>query len=116
MAQGLFRLSGLRLQKDIGPGRRRGNHDQSNGCTHVGFLDFEGLDLTDGPHKIELKKKGTGPLYYNAYLTNFTLEDFITKAGLEVKVERKYYKLIRDDDDGKVARVLGFFGPIPDHD
>ncbi|HLQ47154.1 MAG TPA: alpha-2-macroglobulin, partial [Planctomycetaceae bacterium] len=30
------------------------------------------------------------PLYFNAYLTNFTLEDFITRTGLEVKVNRKY--------------------------
>ena len=36
------------------------------------------------------RSKGTGPVYFNAYLTNFTLEDFITKAGLEVKVNRKY--------------------------
>jgi len=37
-------------------------------------------------------------VYFNAYLTNFTLEDFITKAGLEVKVQRKYYKLTRIED------------------
>ncbi len=42
---------------------------------------------TTGEHTIELQKHGTGPLYFNAYLTNFTLEDHITKAGLEVKVE-----------------------------
>lgn len=66
-----------------------------------------GDDVESGPHTLELKRKGDGPLYYNAYLTNFTLEDFITKAGLEVKVERKYYKLIRDDDDGKVAGSEG---------
>ena len=44
-------------------------------------LVVEGAALADGPHKIELKKKGAGPLYYNAYLTNFTLEDPITAAG-----------------------------------
>jgi uncharacterized protein YfaS (alpha-2-macroglobulin family) len=48
-----------------------------------------------GTRKVELKKKGKGPLYFNAYLTNFTLEDFITRAGLEVKVNRKYYKLTK---------------------
>ncbi|NQT38529.1 MAG: alpha-2-macroglobulin, partial [Planctomycetes bacterium] len=46
----------------------------------------EGEKLAPGPHQIELRKKGTGPLYYNGYMTNFTLEDFITKAGLEIKV------------------------------
>ena len=66
-----------------------------------------GEDVEAGAHTLELKRKGKGPLYYNAYLTNFTLEDFITKAGLEVKVERKYYKLIRDDRDGKVSGSRG---------
>ena len=52
-------------------------------------------------------KKGTGPLYFNAYLTNFTLEDHITKAGLEVKVDRKFYKLIAVDKKVKVAGSRG---------
>jgi hypothetical protein len=51
--------------------------------------------VTAGRHTVELKKTGTGPLYYNGYLTTFTLEDFIKSAGLEVKVDRKYYKLVK---------------------
>ena len=31
-----------------------------------------------------LRRRGKGPVYFNAYLTNFTTEDFITRAGLEV--------------------------------
>ena len=50
--------------------------------------------LTTGKHTVELRKKGEGPLYANAYVEYFTLEDFITKAGLEVKVDRTYYKLV----------------------
>src|SRR5262249_4898558 len=42
-----------------------------------------------------------------AYLTNFTLEDFITKAGLEVKVQRKYYKLTPVDKQVKVPGARG---------
>jgi alpha-2-macroglobulin len=53
--------------------------------------------LTSGKHTIEIRKKGKGPLYANAYVEYFTLEDFITKAGLEVKVERTYYKLVPDN-------------------
>jgi uncharacterized protein YfaS (alpha-2-macroglobulin family) len=49
----------------------------------------------------------SGPVYFNAYLTNFTLEDFITKAGLEVKVNRKYYKLERVDKKVKVPGSRG---------
>ena len=42
-------------------------------------------------------------MYFNAYLTNFTLEDPITKAGLEIKVNRKFYKLVPVDKKIKVA-------------
>ena len=60
-----------------------------------------------GKHKLEIKRNGNGPVYFNAYLTNFTLEDFITKAGLEVSVNRKYYKLTRVDKKVKVAGSRG---------
>ena len=63
--------------------------------------------LEDGTHTVEFRKKGTGPLYFNAYLSNFTLEDFITRAGLEVKVTRKIYKLIKSDKSIKVEGVRG---------
>ena len=53
--------------------------------------------MTTGEHRLEIRRKGKGPVYFNAYLTNFTLEDFITKAGLEVKVERRYYRLVREE-------------------
>ena len=70
-------------------------------------LVVEGVKLSDGEHKIELKKKGTGPLYYNAYLTNFTLEDPIAAAGLEIKVQRKYYRLTAVEKTVKVAGSRG---------
>ncbi len=63
--------------------------------------------VESGKHKIELRKKGRGPLYFNAYLTNFTLEDFITKAGLEIKVDRHYYKLVKVEKTIKVAGAHG---------
>ncbi|MGL6193815.1 MAG: alpha-2-macroglobulin, partial [Thermoguttaceae bacterium] len=59
---------------------------------------LEGEAVTTGEHKIEFRKKGTGPLYFNAYLQNFTLEDPITQAGLDVKVNRKFYQLKRNHD------------------
>lgn len=70
-------------------------------------LVVEGEALSPGPHQVELKKKGTGPLYYNGYLTNFTLEDFITKAGLEIKVQRKYYRLKKVDASVKAVGSRG---------
>ena len=70
-------------------------------------LVIEGKDLTDGPHKIEIKKTGRGPLYFNAYQTNFTLEDFIKRSGLEIKVNRKYYRLKPVDKTVKAAGSHG---------
>lgn len=72
--------------------------DASNLFTFDNKFVLEGEAITAGTHTVEIKRKGTGPVYFNAYLTNFTLEDFIGKAGLEVKVERKYYKLELDKD------------------
>jgi hypothetical protein len=57
-----------------------------------------GDKVTTGEHKLEVRRQGSGSVYFNAYLTNFTLEDPITKTGLEIKVERKFYKLTRDPD------------------
>ncbi len=70
-------------------------------------LVLEGDAVTTGEHVIELVKQGTGPLYFNAYLTNFTLEDPITKAGLEIKVNRTFYKLVRVDKTIKTAGMRG---------
>ena len=72
---------------------------------------LDGAAVPDGTHEVKLVKKGKGPLYYNGYLTNFTLEDFITKAGLEIKVQRKYYKLVKAD---KTAAVAGSHGQVVD--
>jgi uncharacterized protein YfaS (alpha-2-macroglobulin family) len=60
-----------------------------------------------GEHTVELRRQGGGPVYFNAYLTNFTLEDQIAKAGLEVRVNRKYYKLTRADKQVAVAGSRG---------
>ena len=70
-------------------------------------LVLEGKAVTTGKHKVRLVKKGTGPLYFNAYLTNFTLEDHITAAGLEIKVNRKYYKLVRVEKTVKSEGARG---------
>jgi alpha-2-macroglobulin len=72
-------------------------------------LTLEGTALATGEHTVSVVKRGRGPLYYNAYLTNFTLEDPIGPVGLEIKVDRKVYRLVRDD---KVAGAPGSRGQI----
>jgi uncharacterized protein YfaS (alpha-2-macroglobulin family) len=70
-------------------------------------LVLEGNDLASGEHSIEVRRQGTGPVYFNAYSTNFTLEEFITKAGLEVKVQRRYFRLKKIDATDEVAGARG---------
>ena len=66
-----------------------------------------GREVADGSHTIEVTREGSGPLYYNGYMTNFTMEDHITKAGLEIKVNRKIYLLTRDDKTVKAEGDRG---------
>lgn len=68
---------------------------------------LEGDAVRTGTHQIEIRRSGTGPVYFNAYLTNFTQEDPITAAGLEVKVQRRFYRLERDDQQVSVQGDLG---------
>jgi uncharacterized protein YfaS (alpha-2-macroglobulin family) len=70
-------------------------------------LVLVGDAVDTGKHVLEVRRKGSGPVYFNAYLTNFTLEDFITKAGLEARVNRKFYQLTRDDKEEKVQGAHG---------
>lgn len=81
--------------------------DKSNLFNFDNTFTLTGDAVTDGEHTLEFRKQGQGPLYFNAYLTNFTLEDHIEKAGLEVKVQRKYYKLTRVDKDVDAAGSRG---------
>jgi uncharacterized protein YfaS (alpha-2-macroglobulin family) len=81
--------------------------DPDNLFTFDNRLVLLGDAVDTGKHTLELKRKGTGPVYFNAYLSNFTLEDFITRAGLEVKVNRKYYKLTRVDHEVTVEGARG---------
>ena len=56
-------------------------------------LILSGKQIPTGTHTIMLKKSGKGAVYFNAYLDYFTLEDFITKEGLEIKVQRRVFRL-----------------------
>lgn len=81
--------------------------DPGNLFTFDNKFVLTGDAVETGRHTVELRRKGVGPVYFSAYLTNFTLEEFITKAGLEVKVDRKYYKLTKVEKTIKVAGSRG---------
>ena len=81
--------------------------DKGNLFSFDNKLVLAGKDLADGKHAIELRRKGKGSVYFNAYLTNFTLEDPIARAGLEIKVNRKFYKLLPVEKKIKVEGARG---------
>lgn len=82
-----------------------------------GFI-LEGEAVSAGKRKLEIKRKPLSPnepatpLYFNAYITNFTMEEFITATGLEIKVNRKYYRL--EKDAGATSAVAGDRGQVID--
>jgi hypothetical protein len=81
--------------------------DAENLFTYDNKFVLEGEDITTGRHQLTLKKTGTGPIYFNAYLDYFTLEDFITREGLEIKADRRVYRLLEVDKKVKDAGTRG---------
>jgi uncharacterized protein YfaS (alpha-2-macroglobulin family) len=74
-------------------------------------LILTGKDIPTGTQTIALKKSGKGPIYFNAYLDYFTLEDPITREGLEIKVRRSVFRLRPAD---KVIKDAGARGQAVD--
>jgi hypothetical protein len=72
-----------------------------------GTVTLSGEAITTGKHRIELRKKGKGTLYANAYLEVFTLEDKLRAAGLEVKVQRRISKLVALEKETEVPDASG---------
>lgn len=81
--------------------------DQDNLFTFDNVALLAGEEVPAGEHRIEVRKRGRGPLYFNAYLTNFTLEDSIDAAGLEVKIERRISRLVRQEATDHAAGDRG---------
>jgi uncharacterized protein YfaS (alpha-2-macroglobulin family) len=60
---------------------------------YAGKFVLVGEELDAGRHTLELRKTGEGRLYVGASLTNFSLEDDLRAAGLDVRVKRRLQKL-----------------------
>jgi uncharacterized protein YfaS (alpha-2-macroglobulin family) len=71
-------------------------------------IEIVGNAITTGEHNLEIRRtQGKGSLYWNAYLTQFTQEEKIAAAGLEVKVERRFYRQDRITKDLSLAGDRG---------
>ena len=80
---------------------------KENLFSYDGVMTVAGDVLGTGKHKVELRRSGKGALYANVYLTVFSKEDFLRKAGLEVKLQRSYYKLVPVKASENVAGSRG---------
>ncbi|MFN0059597.1 MAG: alpha-2-macroglobulin family protein [Planctomycetota bacterium] len=72
-------------------------------------FELRGSAVAGGARRLELRRTGAGPLYYNAYLRTFSLEEHIKREGLELKVNRKAYRL---DPVEQTAQVSGDHGQV----
>ncbi len=68
---------------------------RENLFTFDNTLVLRGDALRTGKQEITVRRKGRGPVYFNGYLSNFTLEDPIAAAGTGLRIARKYFKLVR---------------------
>src|SRR5206468_916448 len=50
--------------------------------------------LKSGRNAITITRTGGGPVYYSAYLRYFSHEDPIPAAGSDLRVARRYFRLI----------------------
>ena len=69
---------------------------------------LHGDAVTTGKHELQLRKKGSGPLYYDAYLTTFTLEDWIGRGrAWKCRSIARSTNYMRDDKTIQVAGGRG---------
>lgn len=71
-------------------------------------IEIVGNAVTTGEHRLEIRRTaGKGSIYWNVYMTQFTQEEEIAAAGLEVKVERRFYRQDRVKKDLTLAGDRG---------
>ena len=78
-------------------------------------LTLTGDAVATGEHTLTVRKVRVGgganeqgdPLYWNVYAAAFDQSDFISAAGLEIKVARKVWRLTPDDEETAVAGDRG---------
>jgi len=85
----------LTLDFDNGKVVKKVKIDKDNFFTFDNRFVLEGVALGGGKHTLKITKSGPGALYVNTYLRYFTKEENIRAAGHELKVGRKYFKLVR---------------------
>ncbi|RMF45257.1 MAG: hypothetical protein D6753_00630 [Planctomycetota bacterium] len=70
-------------------------------------VQLQGAALTSGNHRLQIRRSGPGNVYWNVYASHFSLQDEIEPAGLEVTVERRFYRLIPTDRSSEIVADRG---------
>jgi hypothetical protein len=81
--------------------------DAKSLLTFDGELRIPTSELPAGEHRLTFRRRGKGAVYFNSYLSYFTLEEDPPPSGLEIKVDRRYYKLVREDRKHTVHGTSG---------
>jgi alpha-2-macroglobulin len=76
---------------------KRVHLDRKNLLSYDGELRIPAKDLASGVHELKIRRIGKGPVYFNAYLSYFTQEEDPPPSGLEIKIDRAYFKLVRKE-------------------
>ncbi|MFW6189833.1 MAG: MG2 domain-containing protein [Planctomycetota bacterium] len=66
---------------------------KDNFFTYDNRLVVEGRALSGGRHTLTIRKDGPGAVYWSAYVRYFTKEEDIAASGLQLKLDRRYYRL-----------------------
>ncbi|MDD2943853.1 MAG: MG2 domain-containing protein [bacterium] len=81
--------------------------DRNNLFSYDDRFELLGDEVTGGRHTVELRKSGAGRLYSNLYLTTFDKSELIESSGLELKVDRTFYRMHRKDIDKTIRGGRG---------
>lgn len=85
------------------------------------LFQVSGEGMGPGEHTVQVMKKGPGAAYLSVIATFFSREEDIQGAGLELKVDRRYYRLVPKTQSvdvtttsgGKAAEKFGRYERVP---
>ncbi|GHV21402.1 hypothetical protein AGMMS49959_10460 [Planctomycetales bacterium] len=80
---------------------------RDNLFTFDNTLSLTDRDLPTGKHRLTVRRRGAGAVYFNAYLSYFATADHLDAAGLEIKAARKIYRLTPPTGTATVADAHG---------
>lgn len=97
----------LTLSLDDGAVTKTVRINRDNFFTYDNRLVVEGVALEGGRHTLRITKDGPGALYWSAWIRYFTQEESIAASGLQLKLDRRYFRLEQMPFDVQVEGAEG---------